>query len=108
MRILRIIKKKDFEDARAGKSNNVPVIMPDGIELLDKYFMFWDRKHCVKCNTDFYHTYLDCADLKDEMKSGEPLRCIEIKEAKANKMTYCATCSRALWLFEHDRSDEIE
>jgi hypothetical protein len=108
IRIVNIIKKKDFEDARSGKSDKVPMIMPEGhIELHPKDMIMTDKKNCVTCKGELFHTDLRCSCLRSEMQSGEPLRCISIKDAKAKKMTYCADCSRVQYLIDHGRADEV-
>ncbi len=107
VKILSILSKKDFENAQ--KNNQVPVIMPKGhIELHPNDMILTDKTNCFICNSDFYHTSLKCSCLKYEMESGEPVRCIAIKDAKARKMTYCSDCSRQDYLMRHGRLDEME
>lgn len=66
-----------------------------------------DGLNCVISQGKFYHTNLNCENLKWEIDQGFPTKQITIKEAKSQKMTYCMNCSRDNYLFKHGREDEI-
>ena len=86
-------------------TNQVPVIMENGtIEYYDPHFIITDGENCVICNSAFYHTSLDCENLLYE---GNQFKAKRIKDAKKEKMTYCANCSRQNYLYKHGRFDEI-
>lgn len=86
--------------------NTISVIQPDGtVKEYSESFMFMDKTNCFVCMGKYYHTYLGCESLKWEMQNAD-LKEMPLKEAKS-QMEYCQNCSRAKYLFEHDRMDEI-
>lgn len=109
MSLFSFLNKKNEPSSNVVPKNKVSVLMQDGtIEKYDEKFIITDGENCVVCNSKFYHTSLDCENLKFEMKSGEQLKAMFIKDAKKENFTYCANCSRENYLYKHDRLNELE
>ena len=88
--------------------NTITVKQQDGTtKEYQETFMIMDKSTCFVCMGKYYHTYLGCDSLKWEQQQDSELKEMPIKEAKAQKMIYCQKCSRADYLFRHDRMDEI-
>lgn len=91
-------------------TRTVSVQMQDGtVENYPESFMITDGINCVICMGKYYHTNLDCENLQWEVKnSSSPIKGMYIKDAKKQKITFCANCSRIKYLYEHDRMEEIQ
>lgn len=91
------------------KVRTISILMQDGTtQDYPEDFIITDGINCVVCMGNFYHTNLDCESLAwERQKSSERLKGMLIKDAKKQKITYCADCSRIKYLIEHGREDEI-
>lgn len=71
----------------------IPVLMLDGtIEEYHPRFHIEDKKNCIICNSDDYHTFFACKSLKEEMKSGKQVKAMLIREAEKQGFYYCYEC----------------
>lgn len=97
-------KKKPQAETPAPTQKTVSVLMQDGTTMeYPESFIITDHENAVICQGKFYHTSLDCNCLKWERdNSSEPLKAIYIKDAKKQKMVYCADCSKDLYDYERN------
>ena len=102
-------KLKDLLPNKKTPQKMLDILMQDGtIQQYPESFYITDGINCVVCMGQYYHTSLDCENLAWERQhSSEKLKGMYVKDAKSQKMTYCADCSRENYLREHGREDEI-
>lgn len=106
--ILSWKRKKEMNQKSDVATKTVPVVMSDGtVENYDEHFIITDKVNCVS-GGDLFHYCMDCQSLKFELQHGDGiLYGMTKKDAKKEGKTECGECSRNLYLFEHDRKDEM-
>lgn len=108
----KLIKNvQDLKEKFTNSKNTVKVYMPDGtIDSYDEHFIITDKIHCVTSFTEFYHYCLDCRNLHWELMQSESdgkMHGMTIKEAKSQGKIVCRNCDRNLYLYNHDRWEEM-
>lgn len=112
MNIFSLFKKNESKPQTESKpiippKKMVSVLMQDGSrQEYPQGFIILDGVNCVVCQGKFYHTSLDCENLIWEMQNCDSeLKGMDVKEAKKQKITYCANCSREIYLLRKGDSE---
>lgn len=101
--------KKEVDDSKTSsykpatpKHIMIPVKMQDGtIQDYPEDFIITDGVNCVVSQGKYYHTSLDCENLKWELANCNPMRTgMNVKDAKKQGMIHCANCSTELYHFK--------
>lgn len=100
MKLFKLFKREKVENTAtpvikpvAEPEPYIPVLMIDGtIEEYHPRFHIEDKKNCIICNSNDYHTFFGCKSLKEEMKSGKQVKAMLIREAERQDFYYCYEC----------------